>query len=91
MQGVIEINIPNIPAVVALDSVNKRIAFTKQHKTVFVDYQDGCRQAIWKDKVLDVGGVSYDYQTWHSVVEDSDLKNYFKTLLQKVWEEHNGF
>jgi hypothetical protein len=84
MNRVVEAQLPHIPGACALNPSTKQIAFTKGQPSTFIDVLGELPRATWKEKCLEIEGVEYQYNVWHSVADcESDLHKYFKVLLQK--------
>lgn len=91
MNGIYEVAIPVIPAVVALNPATKEIAFVKQCKETFVDSLFDNELAVWGKDGIMFGEVLHKYQQWYKLNEGSVLFNYFKELLQKDAQSNNPF
>lgn len=78
MQAQAQLKYENI--VVALDR-SSSIAFVRppQLKT-YIDLREGLT-AIWDKGLVKIGEIEYNYNTWHSLSNESDLYKYFKSLI----------
>lgn len=85
---ILNMQLPIIPAVIAMDTENNRVAINKASgRETFVDSIESLPLATWKDKCLDFDGKEYPYNTWFSLENTPLLRDYFSKLIRHA-EEH---
>lgn len=81
--GIVQLPLGEVPASIFLNRKDKSILFVKHGAKNFIDYRDGNDMAAWTKDSLSIADDSYKYEAWHSLKDESPLKQYFKSVLQE--------
>jgi len=82
--SVLQFQLSVVPSVLAIDTVNKKVALNKRHNsTTFVDSINDFPTAIWSDKGLTFDSKEYPYNTWFDFTDNDPLRDYFHTIIKQ--------
>ena len=86
--NVLQFQLSVVPGVIALDTVNKKVALNKRTgSSTFVDSVNNFHLAIWGDKGLTFDGKQYPYNIWFDFTDNEELRDYFHTLIKQCEEQ----